>query len=248
MKKEEKKKAGAAGAAAAVVAAASVAVAGAFSSPAAILEDEDKPSAYVERTETEENSAESSPVETEEDEEERKKPGLKAAVRKKLLSLPLAVRVLVLVPLWAIGTGIVFLLGGLWQVLSPALGKALGAVAIAALIYGIIALGIKAIFPNVPIKKLLNRKTIPAMCIAGAAAAALDVIFPLFISDYSNIRSVAQTVLMTVCAGTAIIAVSLLISRRKKPEPAPEPEPEPEIPEEIMLEDAGGSFKIRTGR
>ena len=247
MKKEEKKKAGAAGAAAAVVAAASVAVAGAFSSPAAILDDEDKPAAYVERAEAEESSPESSLDETE-DEEEKKKPGLKAAVRKKLLSLPLAVRVLVLVPLWAIGTGIVFLLGGLWQVLSPALGKALGAVAIAALVYGIIALGIKAIFPNVPIKKLLNRKTIPAMCIAGAAAAALDVIFPLFISDYSNIRSVAQTVLMTVCAGTAIIAVSLLISRRKKPEPAPEPEPEPEIPEEIMFEDAGGSFKIRTGR
>ena len=247
MKKEEKKKAGAAGAAAAVVAAASVAVAGAFSSPAAILDDEDKPAAYVERAEAEESSPESSLDETE-DEEEKKKPGLKAAVRKKLLSLPLAVRVLVLVPLWAIGTGIVFLLGGIWQVLSPALGKALGAVAIAALVYGIIALGIKAIFPNVPIKKLLNRKTIPAMCIAGAAAAALDVIFPLFISDYSNIRSVAQTVLMTVCAGTAIIAVSLLISRRKKPEPAPEPEPEPEIPEEIMLEDAGGSFKIRTGR
>ncbi len=247
MKKEEKKKAGAAGAAAAVVAAASVAVAGAFSSPAAILDDEDKPAAYVERAEAEESSPESSLDETE-DEEEKKKPGLKAAVRKKLLSLPLAVRVLVLVPLWAIGTGIVFLLGGIWQVLSPALGKALGAVAIAALVYGIIALGIKAIFPNVPIKKLLNRKTIPAMCIAGAAAAALDVIFPLFISDYSNIRSVAQTVLMTVCAGTAIIAVSLLISRRKKPEPAPEPEPEPEIPEEIMFEDAGGSFKIRTGR
>ncbi|MBQ2602238.1 MAG: hypothetical protein II583_02330 [Oscillospiraceae bacterium] len=248
MKKEEKKKAGAAGAAAAVVAAASVAVAGAFSSPAAILEDEDKPSVYVERTETEESSAESSPVETEEDEEERKKPGLKAVVRKKLLSLPLAVRTLVLVPLWAIGTGIIFLLGGLWQVLSPALGKVLGAVALAALVYGIIALGIKALFPNVPIKKLFNRKTIPAVCIAGAAAVAFDVILPLFISDYSNIRSVAQTVLMTIAAGIAIVSMSVIFSRRKKPEPAPEPEPEPEIPEEIMLEDAGGSFKIRTGR
>ena len=230
MKKEEKKKAGAAGA---------------FSSPAAILDDEDKPAAYVERAEAEESSPESSLDETE-DEEEKKKPGLKAAVRKKLLSLPLAVRVIVLVPLWAIGTGIVFLLGGIWQVLSPALGKALGA--LAALVYGIIALGIKAIFPNVPIKKLLNRKTIPAMCIAGAAAAALDVIFPLFISDYSNIRSVAQTVLMTIAAGIAIVSMSVIFSRRKKPEPAPEPEPEPEIPEEIMLEDAGGSFKIRTGR
>ena len=138
MKKEEKKKAGAAGAAAAVVAAASVAVAGAFSSPAAILDDEDKPSAYVERAEAEESSPESSPDDTE-DEEEKKKPGLKAAIRNKLLSLPLAVRTLLLVPMWAIGTGIIFLLGGLWSVLSPALGKVLGAVALAALVYGIIA-------------------------------------------------------------------------------------------------------------
>ena len=250
MKKEEKKKAGAAGAAAAVVAAASVAVAGAFSSPAAILDDEDKPSAYVERAEAEESSPESSPDDTE-DEEEKKKPGLKAAIRNKLLSLPLAVRTLLLVPMWAIGTGIIFLLGGLWSVLSPALGKVLGAVALAALAYGIIALGLKALFPNMPIKKLINRKTLPAVCIAGAVAAALDVILPLLIADYSNIRSVVQTVLMTVVAGIAIVSLSAIFSRRKRPEePAPDPEPdaEPEMPEEITFEDAGGSFKIRTGR
>ena len=250
MKKEEKKKAGAAGAAAAVVAAASVAVAGAFSSPAAILDDEDKPSAYVERAEAEESSPESSPDDTE-DEEEKKKPGLKAAIRNKLLSLPLAVRTLLLVPMWAIGTGIIFLLGGLWSVLSPALGKLLGAVALAALVYGIIALGLKALFPNMPIKKLINRKTLPAVCIAGAVAAALDVILPLLFADYSNIRSVVQTVLMTVVAGIAIVSISVLISRKKKPEePAPDPEPDakPEMPEEITFEDAGGSFKIRTGR
>ncbi len=250
MKKEEKKKAGAAGAAAAVVAAASVAVAGAFSSPAAILDDEDKPSAYVERAEAEESSPESSPDDTE-DEEEKKKPGLKAAIRNKLLSLPLAVRALLLVPMWAIGTGIIFLLGGLWSVLSPALGKVLGAVALAALVYGIIALGLKALFPNMPIKKLINRKTLPAVCIAGAVAAALDVILPLLIADYSNIRSVVQTVLMTVVAGIAIVSLSAIFSRRKRPEePAPDPEPdaEPEMPEEITFEDAGGSFKIRTGR
>ena len=250
MKKEEKKKAGAAGAAAAVVAAASVAVAGAFSSPAAILDDEDKPSAYVERAEAEESSPESSPDDTE-DEEEKKKPGLKAAIRNKLLSLPLAVRALLLVPMWAIGTGIIFLLGGLWSVLSPALGKVLGAVALAALVYGIIALGLKALFPNMPIKKLINRKTLPAVCIAGAVAAALDVILPLLIADYSNIRSVVQTVLMTVVAGIAIVSLSAIFSRRKRPEePAPDPEPDakPEMPEEITFEDAGGSFKIRTGR
>ena len=250
MKKEEKKKAGAAGAAAAVVAAASVAVAGAFSSPAAILDDEDKPSAYVERAEAEESSPESSPDDTE-DEEEKKKPGLKAAIRNKLLSLPLAVRALLLVPMWAIGTGIIFLLGGLWSVLSPALGKVLGAVALAALAYGIIALGLKALFPNMPIKKLINRKTLPAVCIAGAVAAALDVILPLLIADYSNIRSVVQTVLMTVVAGIAIVSLSAIFSRRKRPEePAPDPEPaaKPEMPEEITFEDAGGSFKIRTGR
>lgn len=250
MKKEEKKKAGAAGAAAAVVAAASVAVAGAFSSPAAILDDEDKPSAYVERAEAEESSPESSPDDTE-DEEEKKKPGLKAAIRNKLLSLPLAVRTLLLVPMWAIGTGIIFLLGGLWSVLSPALGKVLGAVALAALVYGIIALGLKALFPNMPIKKLINRKTLPAVCIAGAVAAALDVILPLLFADYSNIRSVVQTVLMTVVAGIAIVSLSAIFSRRKRPEePAPDPEPdaEPEMPEEITFEDAGGSFKIRTGR
>ena len=250
MKKEEKKKAGAAGAAAAVVAAASVAVAGAFSSPAAILDDEDKPSAYVERAEAEESSPESSPDDTE-DEEEKKKPGLKAAIRNKLLSLPLAVRTLLLVPMWAIGTGIIFLLGGLWSVLSPALGKVLGAVALAALVYGIIALGLKALFPNMPIKKLINRKTLPAVCIAGAVAAALDVILPLLIADYSNIRSVVQTVLMTVVAGIAIVSLSAIVSRRKRPEePAPDPEPDakPEMPEEITFEDAGGSFKIRTGR
>ncbi|MBQ5568314.1 MAG: hypothetical protein IIT41_03615 [Oscillospiraceae bacterium] len=250
MKKEEKKKAGAAGAAAAVVAAASVAVAGAFSSPAAILDDEDKPSAYVERAEAEESSPESSPDDTE-DEEEKKKPGLKATIRNKLLSLPLAVRALLLVPMWAIGTGIIFLLGGLWSVLSPALGKVLGAVALAALVYGIIALGLKALFPNMPIKKLINRKTLPAVCIAGAVAAALDVILPLLFADYSNIRSVVQTVLMTVVAGIAIVSLSAIFSRRKRPEePAPDPEPdaEPEMPEEITFEDAGGSFKIRTGR
>lgn len=252
MKKEEKKKTAAAGAAAAVVAAAGVAVAGMFGSPAEILEDDGKNAACIDRADAAEAAPATEEDEPEENEEEKKRPGLKAAVSRKLMSLPVAARALVLVPLWAIGSSILLFLGGLWQLVSPALGKVLGAVALAAVIYGVIALGIKALFPNVPLKKLLNRKTVPAICIAGAFAALLDVILPLFISDYQNIRSVVQTVLMTAASGAAVVSFSLIFSRRKKTEEAresePEPEPEPEIPDEITLEDAGGVFKIKTGK
>ncbi|MBQ7459856.1 MAG: hypothetical protein IJS72_00595 [Oscillospiraceae bacterium] len=248
MKKEEKKKAGAAGAAAAVVAAAGVAVAGMFGSPAEILEDDGKNSAYIDRAEAEEAAAAGDSEDTE-DEEEKKRPGLKAAVSKKLLNLPVAVRALVLVPLWAIGTAILFAMGLVWPMLSPALGKVLGSVALAALVFGAIVLGAKALFPNMPIKKLLNRKTLPAICIAGSAAALLDLIIPLFISDYQNVRSVIQTIIMTSVSGAIIVFLSIILMRgKKKKESEPKPVQEPEIPKEITLEDAGGSFKIKTGK
>lgn len=87
----------------------------------------------------------------EEDTAPRKRKSLKERVREKLLSWPLWLRITLLVPLWGFGT-----LAGLLlrRVLSTALKWILGAVFPVLLLLA----GLKLLFPDIPLSKLLCRK------------------------------------------------------------------------------------------
>ncbi len=118
------------------------------------------------------------------DDDERKGSPL----RRWLLSLPLGVRVLIGIPLWALGWGITELFALLGQAALTPLGHTiLSWLLTAALAVGTFALTAKAIFPNIPLKKILRPRNI--LIVAGGVLllGTVDTVLPLFWKDYPSI-------------------------------------------------------------
>lgn len=173
-KKSWKKKA----AVGAVCAAASagVLVGGVFDSPADFLDDS---SAAV----TIEMHSDDAAGQSDEDKNRKGSP-----LRQWFLQLPLGVRALVGIPLWGVGWCILSAMGLLWQgLLTPLGGKILGWLLTAAVSLGAFAVTAKAMFPHVPLRKLLCRRNILLVVGSVLLLGLADTILSLVWDDYPPI-------------------------------------------------------------
>ncbi len=208
-----------AAAASAVVAvtAAGMLVGGAYASPEELLND--GPEAVVQTLDLSANEAEAVDVGAEEpsEEAEEKKRGVSAGVRSLMRSAPAGVRALVGVPLWGIGTAVLSLLSALWgSVLSPAaltLVSWLAAVLMALLIF---TLTVKTVFPDLPLRKILNRRSVLTIVSLCLLFGLLDAALPLFWEDYAAVSKLLRVVGSFVCTG---VPIAFFVRRhaRKKP-------------------------------
>ena len=140
------------------------------------------------------------------DDDERKGSPL----RRWLLSLPLGVRALVGIPLWALGWGITELFALLGQAALTPLGHTiLSWLLTAVLAVSAFALTAKAIFPNMPLKKILRPRNI--LIVAGGVMllGAIDTVLPLFWKDYPSIGRWVRLI------GTAFMITCGCLSLRK---------------------------------
>ena len=234
-KKDIKKKAIKAGVA--VVASASVLVGGLFSSPDALLAPEQDlnpvPVTQNDNDNDQEGDGDEESSEEEEEETGGEAIGLRAALRQKLLQLPLAVRVFVLVPLWAIGWTIWTVAGGLWtSLLGPIAGKAVSWLFLLAALLGAAALGLKTVFPDLPLKKIVNKKSILGLVLGGLALGIADLTLPLFWDGYEALSHVLKATGMAGVLGSVSFALIRRVLKKKKAESAPAEGPaEPEEPD-----------------
>ena len=131
-------------------------------------------------------------------------------LRRWLLSLPLGVRALVGIPLWALGWGITELFALLGQAALTPLGHTiLSWLLTAVLAVGAFALTAKAIFPNMPLKKILRPRNI--LIVAGGVMllGVIDTVLPLFWKDYPSIGRWVRLI------GTALMITCGCLSLRK---------------------------------
>ncbi len=234
---------------AAVATAAGVTVASTFDTPAQLLpEAMSGPPAWSDRITTQaEEVAPAAEDDEEEDEEKKKKAGLKAGLQQGMLSLPLPVRLLLLLPLWLLGSGLLYLGGLGLQLLGPTAGKLLGFLLTAALLAALFFLGVKLAFPDLPLKKILNKKTLPVLGLAAVGIFLLDLILAAVWEDYDRYRALWQILVLLLPAA----ALSLGFIRRRLRHQraaelaAPEPEPVPDEPETLTFIDQGGTFTIQ---
>ena len=192
----------------AVVTSASLLVGGLFNSPAALVEQPDlNPVAVVDDEDDLDGNGDGgdgpdtadgeSESEQEEDEEdgEGAESGVRAGLRQKILQLPYSVRLLVILPLWAIGYALIGLGGSLWaSVLSPVLGKVLAWLLFLGALLGSFLLAGKAAFPDLPLKKILNKRSLSALAIGAVALGAADLIVPLFWDGYDRLADIVRAV------------------------------------------------------
>lgn len=239
-KKELKKKLARTGVA--LFTSASVLVGGVFPSPDALLADEQPLNPVVVYENDHDNDLDgdggdddgSSTEEEEEEEVSGESVGLRARLRQRILQLPLSVRVFVLVPMWALGWGIWTVATGLWSMLlGPIAGKALGWLFLLAALLGAFTLGIKAVFPDMPLKKILNKKSLLGLLLGGLTLGAADLTVPLFWDGYEQLAQIFRAVGVALILGTVSFALIRRTLRQRRAEPLPAegpPEPEEEAP------------------
>lgn len=164
------------------VATASIFVGGLFTSPSDLMNpDGSTPTAIVEMTEagTADNDDGDGIVLV----GDEKRKGVRQRMRLWVLQLPPWLRAMVGVPLWGLGWLLISTVSALWAgVLSPVAGSVLQFLCIALLAAGILCIALKAAFPSMPLKEILNKRSVSTLVIGlgiiGVSGWALGVFYP----------------------------------------------------------------------
>lgn len=216
-----------AAAASAVVAvtAAGVLVGGAYTSPEEILSD--GPEAVIQTLDRSANEAEAVDIGADEPCEEvgaeKKKRGVHAGVRSVMRSAPAGVRALVGVPLWGVGTAVMSLASTLWgSVLSPAALTLLSWLAAALMAVLIFTLAVKTAFPDLPLRKILNRRSILTIISLCLLFGLFDAVLPFFWEDYAAVAKLLRVIGSFVCTFVPVAFFVRRHARRKQKTPVTE--------------------------
>lgn len=152
-----------------------------------------------------------------EDAETRRARG--GVVRRWVSTWPTAARALLGVPLWLAGWGVSSGAAALFRwVLTPLGGQILSWLIAALTAIAAGAVAAKVLFPNVPWRKLLNRRTLCLAIFAFALAGTLDTALTLLWKDYPPVGIWLRLLLGALAALTIILA-----ARRRQKNDAPLP-------------------------
>ena len=237
MKNERENKA--AQKAVALVAAAGMLIGNLFSSPAELLQKEEgtippPPAAIVEYAAPDASPDDDGDASTPDDESEEKL-SFRGRLRRRILRLPLTVRALVGVPLWGIGWGITSLLSLLWSaILSPVFAVVLKWIFAAALLLLAVMLTVKAVFPDIPLKKLLTKRNFLTVFIGMGALAAADTVLGIAIPDKEYVSLIVKAVGSLGIMALAVVPAILGESKARKAAPVEEIEEERDYRKEIL--------------
>ena len=203
-KKERSAKNFVTGSALAAIAAAGLTLGALFSSPDDLLNKEfflTPPYEISDVILNEDNS--DGPDVSPETEQEKKQRGIRAALRRLLLRLPIEARAFAGVPIWVFGRVLLALLGLLLKnVLAPAWVAILKYLCIAGLILAVMLLTVKAVFPDVPIRKVVTGRKIAVSAavsvLFGAVGTLLQIFWPEAMKTYEIIESGLITVIVVL--------------------------------------------------
>lgn len=138
------------------------------------------------------------------DEQKASKLGVMARFRQAVLSLPSPVRLLIVTPLWLLGTGLMTLVTFFWNTLfaSP-LGAFIASFAVGfAVLTGLFAVTAKVLFPDVPLRDILTKRNILILAVGAVILSGIDATMPLFWSKYP-----AVSFLVKLAFGAGVISV-----------------------------------------
>ena len=138
------------------------------------------------------------------DEQKSSKLGVMARFRQAVLSLPSPVRLLIITPLWLIGTGLMTLITSVWNTLfaSP-LGAFIASFAMGfAVLTGLFAVTAKTLFPDVPLRDILTKRNVLILAVGAVILSGLDAAMPLFWEKYP-----AVSFLVKLVFGAGVISV-----------------------------------------
>lgn len=227
----------------ALLTAASVATGSLFDSPAALLSDEGT-AVVCTVNDGVDDVEDDAGAEASEDEEARRRGGVRAALRERILRLPLAVRLLVVLPLWALGSAILAAAGAAWTLLSPVMGKLAGFALMLALLAGAFLAAVKAAFPDLPLKKIFSRRSLLVLLLGAAALTAADAALPLFWDDYAQWKDLVLSAGFFAALCCAAVPFALREQKRRLTA-ARAAEECAKHPDKLVFTDGVGTYTVR---
>lgn len=111
-------------------------------------------------------------------------------LRNRLLRLPVPVKALLLLPLWALGAVPVAIGTSLFSGVSPVLSYILSFLLQAGVLAGVFCAVYKLVFPDRSIKELFKKKNRRWLLLGAAAITGADMLLGLFWSGWSAVRIV----------------------------------------------------------
>ena len=158
-------------------------------------------------------------VEDEDDADEQKgaKSGVVAKLRQAVLSLPSAVRLILITPLWALGTALMTAVTFLWNIIfaSP-LGAFIASFAVGfAVLFGLFAVTAKMLFPNVPLRKLLSKRNILVLGIAALLLSVIDWLAPTYWQQYPIYAAAVKFGIAAFVIGVMAYRIKKILHRDK---------------------------------
>ena len=212
--KEEPPKKGlkkAAAGTAAGLAAASLVVGSIFSNPSEIMAqvnpDKEQPVVIVQM-----DAKPDDEIEAEEEDTDEKKKGLKEMLRRFVQRLPAWAKVLFVIPMWALGYGVIALLTALFEpVIAPVLGIVLKWLLVAGLLAAAFFLIKKTVAPDTPLREIFSKRNLVLITISAALLGAGDYFAKAYIEHYEVWRNV-----LCFAAGLVILGVFGLRSMKRK--------------------------------
>ena len=232
-----------AAAVAATIAASGVAVDASFDNPADLLQADLKTEPQIQYVDLENDQDTGNQDEDKQKQAETVKSG---PVREWILHLPLAVRALFVLPFWFVGHMIIIGGSALFTAASPLLNYLLGFVLIALVIAGAFTATAKAMFPDLPIRKILNRHSIKWILIAAAAVWLADLVLGMFWAGYAHFKTLILGAFTLIAIGSVVIWFARREHRRRLKAAAKAAEAEAKKePEDLVYTSLGQTFTLR---
>jgi len=226
----------------ALLTAASVTAGSLFSTPAALLTDDGASTAYTVSVDPDGLDDDDAGAEQDENGQTKKRGGVRAILRERILRLPLLVRLLVVLPLWGVGSVLIAAASSAWPLIAPVLGKLAGWALLLALLALAFLAAVKTAFPDLPLKKLCSRRNLAALLLGASALGAADAVCAAAVEDYGQIRNVALSV--GFLAALLCVTLSFALREQKRRLAAPGSEP-PKKPAALIFTDGAESYTVR---
>lgn len=146
-----------------------------------------------------------------EDQSEEKKGGFVQRMKQAVLGLPLGIRLLVITPLWLLGTALMTLASFFFKILiaSPIGAFVLTALVSWGVLVGVYAVTAKTLFPEVPMSKILSKGHITTLGVVALVIAGIDAAAPLFWDKYPLVSGFVKLGI----GAAAIAALSARVSK-----------------------------------
>ena len=139
---------------------------------------------------------------------EEKRKSLRTRLRQKLLELPWQLRAATGLPLWLLGWGVTSAASALWSgLLSPIGGAVLGCAGTAAAAAAAVGLTAKAVFPDMPLKRIFSRRSVLTLLFGSAIWGISTAMLELLLPEFDALRRLAEGVFLLIILLAALLPV-----------------------------------------